>query len=143
MDVKEIKKLVALMEEAGLAEIEVEESGRRVRLRRESLVALETPRAIRVSASQIAASDISEPKIEGHLIRSPIVGTFYRAPSPDRPPYVEIGNIVKKGQTLGIVEAMKLMNEIEADIDGKIAEIFLEDGATVEYGTPLFRIEAP
>ena len=143
MDLKEIKKLVALMQEAGLAEIEVEESGRRVRLRRESLIALEAQRTIPASVSRIEASAVSEPEIEGHFIRSPIVGTFYRSPSPDQPPYVETGNIVKKGQTLCIVEAMKLMNEIESDIDGKIAEVCLEDGATVEYGTPLFRIEAP
>jgi len=143
MDIKEIKKLVALMQEAGLAEIEIEESGRRIRLRRESLVALEAPRAIPASVPRIEASAVSEPEIEGHFIRSPIVGTFYRSPSPDQPPYVETGSIVKKGQTLCIVEAMKLMNEIDSDIDGKIAEICLEDGAAVEYGTPLFRIEAP
>ena len=143
MDIKEIKKLVALMQEAGLAEIEVEESGRRVRLRRESLVALEAPRAIPASVTRIDTLAASETEIEGHFIRSPIVGTFYRSSSPDQAPYVETGSIVKKGQTLCIVEAMKLMNEIESDIDGKIAQVFLEDGATVEYGTPLFRIEAP
>ncbi len=143
MDIKEIKKLIALMQETGLAEIEVEESGRRVRLRRESLVALEAPRAISTSVGRIETLAASEPDVEGHFIRSPIVGTSYRASSPDQPPYAETDSIVKKGQTLCIVEAMKLMNEIESDIDGKIAHVCVEDGATVEYGTPLFRIEAP
>lgn len=75
------------------------------------------------------------------MVRSPIVGSFYRAPSPGIPPYVEQGSPIKKGQTLCIVETMKLMNEIEADIDGRIAEIYVEDGARVGYGTPLFRID--
>lgn len=77
----------------------------------------------------------------GHQVTSPFVGTFYRTPAPDQPPFVELGAVVKKGQTLCIVEAMKLMNEIEADISGKVVEIYAESGQPVEFGQPLFRIE--
>lgn len=81
-----------------------------------------------------------EEKIEGNIIKSPMVGTFYIKPSPDAVPYVEIGKDIKKGDILCIIEAMKLMNEIESEYSGKVAEIFLKDGEAVEYGTPLFRI---
>lgn len=88
---------------------------------------------------------VAEPTVQktpdGHQVISPFVGTFYRAPSPDSPPFVNVGSVVKKGQSLCIVEAMKLMNEIEADIDGKITAILLENGNPVEFGTPLFVIE--
>ena len=78
---------------------------------------------------------------KGHLVNSPFVGTFYRTPAPDQPAFVEVGSVVKKGQALCIIEAMKLMNEIEADEPGKVAEIFVENGQPVEFGQPLFRIE--
>ncbi len=148
MDIKEVKKWVALMHETGLTEIEVEESGRRLRLRREAVSVEPTGILPRSSGALPRPVDIATPTeiaqtIEGHYISSPIVGRFYRAPSPDVAPYVEVGVQVKKGQTLCIVEAMKLMNEIESDVDGRIAEICLEDGAAVEYGTHLFRIGPP
>lgn len=81
------------------------------------------------------------PEKPGHVVTSPFVGTFYRSPAPDQPAYVDVGTLVKKGQTLCIVEAMKLMNEIEADTEGKVAEILVENGQPVEFGQPLFRIE--
>ena len=81
------------------------------------------------------------PEKPGHLVTSPFVGTFYRAPSPDSPPFVDVGSVVKKGQVLCIVEAMKLMNEIEAEVDGKIAEILVLNATPVEFGEKLFRIE--
>jgi acetyl-CoA carboxylase biotin carboxyl carrier protein len=148
MDIKEVKKWVALMHETGLTEIEVEESGRRLRLRREALTVEATGALPRPIGSLPRPVDLAtptqiNPTSEGHYITSLIVGRFYRAPSPDIAPYVEVGVQVKKGQTLCIVEAMKLMNEIESDIDGRIAEICLEDGAAVEYGTHLFRIGPP
>ncbi len=142
MDIKEIKKLVALMQETGLLELEIEESGKRIRIQREAI-----PSARAVSSAPLvlpvsAETPIEvERKVDGHAVCSPIVGVFYRAPSPDTAPYVETGSVVRKGQSLCIVEAMKLMNEIESDVDGKVAEIYVEDGARVEYGTPLFRIE--
>ncbi len=82
-----------------------------------------------------------EPQENLHYITSPMVGTFYRAPDPTSPPFVEVGDVVKKGQTLGIIEAMKLMNEIESDIDGLIREIHVENGKPVEYGQRLFSIQ--
>ena len=84
--------------------------------------------------------DIADGEPEGMLIKSPLVGTFYAAPAEDADPFVSVGDQVKKGQTLAIVEAMKLMNEIESDFDGKVAEIYVENGQAVEYGQPLFRI---
>ena len=81
------------------------------------------------------------PEKPGHVVTSPFVGTFYRAPSPDAAPFVDVGTVVKKGQVLCIVEAMKLMNEIEAEVDGKVAEIFVQNATPVEFGEKLFRIE--
>lgn len=97
--------------------------------------------APRVSAAD--APDASAPASEkkGHVVASPFVGTFYRTPAPDQPSFVELGSVVKKGQTLCIIEAMKLMNEIEADEPGKVTEILVENGQPVEFGQPLFRIE--
>ncbi|MFY9269343.1 MAG: acetyl-CoA carboxylase biotin carboxyl carrier protein [Candidatus Manganitrophaceae bacterium] len=146
MDLNEIKKLIDLMSETALTEIEIEEEGRRIRLRKEALPA-EKERGV---SPFLPAQVQGEPPIpietkgeEGQfaVVRSPIVGTFYKAASPDTDPYVELGDTVKKGQILCIVEAMKLMNEIESDVDGKIVEICVEDGTAVEYGKALFRIE--
>jgi acetyl-CoA carboxylase biotin carboxyl carrier protein len=78
---------------------------------------------------------------KGHIVTSPFVGTFYRSPAPDQPPFVEVGTVVRKGQVLCIVEAMKLMNEIESDVAGKVAEVLVENAQPVEFGQPLFRIE--
>ena len=147
MDFKEIKKLVELMSEMALTEIEVEESGRRIRIRKE----LFAPAREKSLSPLMNHSTEKEPTLQQEskeedeektvLVRSPIVGTFYKSPSPDADAYAEIGETVKKGQILCIVEAMKLMNEIESDVEGKIVEICVEDGAAVEYGEPLFRIE--
>ena len=91
-----------------------------------------------------AAADPSAPAVsekKGHLVNSPFVGTFYRTPAPDQPAFVELGSVVRKGQVLCIIEAMKLMNEIEADEPGKVTEILVENGQPVEFGQPLFRVE--
>jgi len=146
MDLNEIKKLADLMSEMALTEIELEEGGTRIKLRKEILLPSKERGSISVPSTHMEHEIVTaiETKTEGGryaLIRSPIVGTFYKAASPDADPYVEIGDIVKKGQILCIVEAMKLMNEIESDVDGKIVEICVEDGTAVEYGKPLFRIE--
>ena len=147
MDLKEIKKLIELMSEMALTEIEVEESGRRIRIRKEPPVAgrekpmsSSAPHSIEKEVISQAESKSAEDE-KTVLVRSPIVGTFYKSPSPDADPYAEVGEVVKKGQILCIVEAMKLMNEIESDVEGKVVEICVEDGAAVEYGEPLFRIE--
>ena len=144
VDFKEIKKLVELMREMALTELEVEETGKRIRLRRETSVPASglQDKAVRLDI-QATAVPLSLPAetTPAHLIRSPIVGTFYRATSPDVDPYVEAGDVVKKGQPLCIIEAMKLMNEIESDVDGQVIQVCLDDGTDVEYGTVLFRIE--
>ncbi|TAK03228.1 MAG: acetyl-CoA carboxylase biotin carboxyl carrier protein [Candidatus Manganitrophaceae bacterium] len=146
MDLNEIKKLADLMSEMALTEIELEEDGKRIRLRKEIVFASKERGLAPVASSQVLQEAVTAIETKGEegryaLVRSPIVGTFYKAASPDADPYVEIGDVVKKGQILCIVEAMKLMNEIESDVDGKIAEICVEDGTAVEYGKPLFRIE--
>ena len=108
-------------------------------------VALAAPVAAPVPAAAPAApaakAPEKAPEKPGHLVTSPFVGTFYRAPSPDSPPFVDVGSTVKKGQVLCIVEAMKLMNEIEAEVEGKIAEIYVLNATPVEFGEKLFRIE--
>ena len=101
----------------------------------ENIRTVENAAAVNTANTQ---ADNSEP--EGMIVKSPLVGTFYAAPAEDADPFVSVGDPVKKGQTLAIVEAMKLMNEIESDFDGKVAEIYLENGQAVEYGQPLFRI---
>ncbi len=144
MDFKEIKKLVDLMRDMALTEVEVEEGGKRIRLRRETAAPTAglSDKAVRVIPEQSPSLSLPAVPVDlSHSVRSPIVGTFYRSASPDTDPYVETGDIVKKGQTLCIVEAMKLMNEIESDVDGQVIEVCLEDGTDVEYGTVLFRIE--
>ena len=101
----------------------------------ENIQTVENAAAVNTANTQ---ADNSEP--EGMIVKSPLVGTFYAAPAEDADPFVSVGDPVKKGQTLAIVEAMKLMNEIESDFDGKVAEIYVENGQAVEYGQPLFRI---
>ena len=146
MDLKEIKLLIRLLQESDLSEIEFEEKGRRVRVRRERIAAASAEEKVeQMILDQPAA--VSAPagveKSDQHLsvIASPIVGTFYRTHAPGADPYVEVGSPVKKGQTLCIVEAMKLMNEIESDMDGTVTAICVEDRSPVEFGQPLFKIE--
>jgi len=110
-------------------------------------VALAAPVAAPVPAAALPAAPAAKapekaPEKPGHLVTSPFVGTFYRAPSPDSPPFVDVGSTVKKGQVLCIVEAMKLMNEIEAEVEGKIVEILVLNATPVEFGEKLFRIES-
>jgi acetyl-CoA carboxylase biotin carboxyl carrier protein len=142
-----IQELIALLKESGLVELEVERQGLRIRLRRETgpgpTVAL--PREPAPVVQEVPASRPSMP-VAGETtgtvtVVSPIVGTFYRSPSPDADPYVEEGDLVKKGQVLCVVEAMKLMNEIESEVDGRVVKILVESTKPVEYGQPLFLIE--
>ncbi|WP_447972259.1 acetyl-CoA carboxylase biotin carboxyl carrier protein [Nitrospira sp. Kam-Ns4a] len=144
---REIHDLIELLKQHNLAELEVEHGGFRVRLVREATATVpqtatrERPPG---GAELPAASQIPLPVKEATglvTVTSPIVGTFYRSPSPDADPYVEEGDFVKKGQVLCIVEAMKLMNEIEAEVDGRIVKILAESTKPVEYGQPLFLIE--
>ena len=152
MDIRKVKKLIELLEESDIAEIEIHEGEESVRISRNSSVVpamiaapaapvAAAPAAVPAAASATgtaAAAPAAEP--EGHIIRSPMVGTFYRAPSPGAKPFIEEGQAVSSGETLCIIEAMKILNQIESDKSGKVIEILVENGQPVEYNEPLFVI---
>ena len=143
VDPKTLQDLIAVFQAAGVSDLEVERNGLRIRLRREGAGGAHV--AVPVSPAQGAApseAPPADPSLEGLItMRSPIVGTFYRSASPYSESYVEEGAYVKKGQVLCIVEAMKLMNEIESEVDGRVVKILLENAKPVEYGEPIFLIE--
>jgi acetyl-CoA carboxylase biotin carboxyl carrier protein len=153
MDLRKLKKLIDLVQESGIGEIEITEGEEKVRISRQPaggpavLMAAPSmqPMAYGPATGPAAGSSAPVPEAAaqpaGHQLKSPMVGTFYRAPSPGAPPFVEIGQAVTKGQTLCIIEAMKLLNEIESDVSGTIKAILVENGQPVEYGQPLFIIE--
>ena len=152
MDIRKVKKLIELLEESGIAEIEIQEGEESVRISRYSqhapvAAAPVAPAAIApapVAATEpatVSAADSGDEVIEGHVVKSPMVGAFYRAPSPGASAFVEVGQSVKVGDTLCIIEAMKLLNQIEADKAGVIKAILVENGQPVEYDQPLFVIE--
>lgn len=155
MDLRKLKKLIDLVEESGIAEIEVTEGEEKVRITRTQAnaqpamfapppVAFAAPTAQPAAAPAVqsaAAPATEQPQASGHTMTSPMVGTFYRKPSPASPAFVEVGQKVNAGDTVCIIEAMKLMNEIEADVSGTIKAILVNDGEPVEYGAPLFVIE--
>jgi acetyl-CoA carboxylase biotin carboxyl carrier protein len=147
MNLKEIRALSEVLRQYELTEIEVEREGLRIRLRRDTAGG-PSAAAPTVAAAPGAgpAARPTEPAAEEALgrvtaIESPMVGTFYRAPSPEAAPYVREGDVVKKGQVVGIVEAMKLMNEIESKVAGRIVKVLVENAQPVEYGPPLFLVE--
>ncbi len=146
MDLRKLKKLIDLVQESGIAELEITEGEEGVRIVKGGepapapwTAAQGTPSAAALAPPDAApAAAESAPLPLGHVIKAPIVGTFYRAAAPTANPFVEIGQSVKEGQTICIIEAMKLMNEIEADAAGVIKAILVENGQPVEYGQPLF-----
>ncbi len=146
MDIRKIKKLIELLETSGIAEIEIKEGEESVRISRAApssgqIAHTSPPVAVApatVPAPPAGSADENIP--EGHRVTSPMVGTFYRAPSPGAKPFVEVGQSVGEGDTLCIIEAMKMLNQIEADRAGIILDILVEDGQPVEYGEPLFVI---
>ena len=149
MDVKKIESLARLMQETGLTGLELVEDGQQLRLERQvevvaAPVAAPAPAAPVPAASGAEALGVAHeepaPVKEGTLVLAPTVGVFYSAPGPDARPFVEVGDQVKKGDTLCIIEAMKLMNEIPAEVDGTVAEICVGNGQVVEFNQPLFRI---
>ncbi|MEK6716047.1 MAG: acetyl-CoA carboxylase biotin carboxyl carrier protein [candidate division NC10 bacterium] len=143
MDLKELKALLRLMEGNDVEELEVEEGGRRIRIRRRSAQAL-IPQAAMLPVPQATVQAAGAPAQDtaGLIpVESPMVGTFYRAPAPGAEPYVKEGDIVQKGTTVCIIEAMKLMNEIEAEVKGRVARILVENGQPVEFGQTLFLLE--
>ena len=156
MNLKELKELIEMLKNTDISELEIERSGVKVRLRKGGDVTFHPamPR-MEYPPAAIIAPAVSEPErpvaetpqapaaapLNQVRVTSPIVGTFYRSSSPDKPPYVEVGDTVKKGQVLCIIEAMKLMNEIESETAGKVVQALVENGQPVEYGQPLFVIE--
>jgi acetyl-CoA carboxylase biotin carboxyl carrier protein len=147
MDLRKLKKLIDLVQESGIAELEITEGEEKVRINRTGSgnSAVYFPQQAQPAAplaAGAAAVPVAAPAAEtGHTLKSPMVGTFYRSPSPGSPPFVEVGQSVTKGQTLCIIEAMKLLNEIESDASGTIRAVLVENGQPVEYGQPLFIIE--
>lgn len=152
MDIRKIKKLIELVEESGITELEVQEEEGTVRISRAAPAV--APAAIQYAAAPVApvatpaaASAAAAPaeapvaEISGHQVRSPMVGTFYRSPSPEAKAFVEVGQTVKVGDALCIVEAMKMMNRIEADKAGVVKAILVNDGEAVEFDQPLIVIE--
>lgn len=154
MDIRKVKKLIELLEESNIDEIEIQEGEESVRISRNSggavapviaapQYAAPAPAPVApVAAAPAPAADASaaEPAISGHAIRSPMVGTFYRSPSPSSPAFVEVGQSVKVGDVLCIVEAMKMMNQIECDKAGVVESILIEDGQPIEFDQPLITI---
>ncbi len=149
MDLRKLKKLIDLVEESGIAELEITEGEEKVRITRTQagtqfmyapppMQPMAAPAPAPAAAAPAPAAEPAVP--EGHVVKSPMVGTFYRAPSPGAKPFVEVGQTVNPGDTLCIIEAMKLLNEIEADQGGVIKAILVENGQPVEYGEPLFII---
>ena len=147
MDLRKLKKLIDLVQESGIAELEITEGEEKVKIVKTGTaamvaapVAAPAATAPRPAASTAAAAPSAEPAAaqEGHVVKAPMVGTFYRSPSPDAKVFVEVGQAVKEGDTICIIEAMKLMNEIEADASGSVKAILVENGQPVEYGQPLF-----
>ncbi|MDD4916078.1 MAG: acetyl-CoA carboxylase biotin carboxyl carrier protein [Methylococcales bacterium] len=146
MDIRKIKKLIDLIEESDIAEIEISEGEESVRISRYSApppvqYAQSAPVAPAPAPVLAPAAVAVEEKVSGHVVKSPMVGTFYRSASPGSASFVELGQQVSAGQTICIIEAMKILNQIEADKSGKIKQILVENGHPVEYGQPLFVIE--
>ncbi len=153
MDLRKLKKLIDLVQESGIAELEITEGEEKVKIVKggwisvvpvaasvtaPAALAAEAPRPSTPASAVPAPSEAPPASPEGHVVKAPMVGTFYRSPSPDAKSFVEVGQSVKEGQTICIIEAMKLMNEIEADAGGVVKAILVENGQPVEYGQPLF-----
>ena len=150
MDLRKLKTLIDLVADSGIAELEVTEGEDRVRIAKFSPAptaaaagaTVTVPAVGQVPSNGTTAAIPAVPaESEGHAVKSPMVGTFYRSPSPGAASFIELGQVVKPGDTLCIIEAMKLLNEIEAEVGGKVKEILVENGQPVEYGQPLFIIE--
>lgn len=155
MDINLLKKLIKLVEQSEVTEFSVQEGDLKVKISKNSKTishvnvqppidfqsSVVSPPVSSKTSGEVPSSPAKETKSNLHEIKSPIVGTFYRAPAPDADPYVQVGDVVSAGTVLCIVEAMKLMNEIESDVSGKIVKILVENATPVEYNQPLFLIE--
>jgi len=152
MDLNLIKKLIKILESSDVTDLEIEENGTRVKLAKkvrvtqsvsytQATAASPVTHQLSESVSKTEDKKVIDEHVGMHEIKSPIVGTFYRAPAPDADSYVQVGDMVSAGSVLCIVEAMKLMNEIESDVSGKIVKILVENGKPVEYNQPLFLVQ--
>ena len=155
MDLRKLKTLIDLVSESNVSELEITEAEGKVRIVKSAGVALVAPAvaapaalapvmaapAVAVPAASPESATPAAPVVAGHTVKSPMVGTFYRSSSPGAAPFVQIGSVVKEGDTLCIVEAMKILNEIESDKSGTVTQILCENGQAVEYGKPMFIIE--
>ena len=150
MNIKELKEMINLMKENELVELEIEKEGERIRLKKDAgggIVKEEVAHARYIPSQPLGAVGEAAPPKQGvldersYLVRSPMVGTFYSAPAPDQEPYMSKGQTVKEGDVLCIIEAMKLMNEIKSEVNGKMVDILVTNGQPVEFDQPLFKIE--
>ena len=149
MDIRKVKKLMELLERSGMAEIEIKEGKESVKISRFGNAPLMTPTVSQHPAAIVTPSKVESTttaadkgsEVSGDLISSPMVGTYYSAPSPSAKPFVTVGQHVNKGDTVGIIEAMKIMNQIEADHSGTVVEILVKDGEAVEFGQALIIIQ--
>jgi acetyl-CoA carboxylase biotin carboxyl carrier protein len=150
MDLRKLKTLIDLVQNSGISELEISEGEEKIRIAKHFTAAPATTTVnmpvataaapIAVAPAPTSAAEVVPAQCDGHVVKAPMVGTFYRASSPDASPFVEVGQAVKEGDTLCVIEAMKLMNEIEADVSGVIKAIQVENGQAVEYGQPMFVI---
>lgn len=149
MDIRKIKKLIELVEESGISELEISEGEESVRISRAVAAMTQIQQSAPIAAPPVIAH-VAVPEatksqesevVSGHIVKSPMVGSFYRAPSQDAAPFVEVGQTVKQGDVLCIIEAMKMMNQIESDYSGIVKAILVENGQPVEFDQPLFIIE--
>lgn len=140
MELNDLKELISFLKDTDIAELQYEKDGIKIRIRRQTLLS-----PIETHSKPMTTSAEAAPGLEDvqrlATVTSPIVGTFYRSPSPEAPPFVDVGTRVRKGQVICIIEAMKLMNEIESEVEGIVARALVENGQSVEYGEPLFLIE--
>jgi acetyl-CoA carboxylase biotin carboxyl carrier protein len=142
MELEDLKELIEFLKETDITELQLEKDGIKVKIKREKLLSsIEMPVHKSVGLQEKIVLETEEETQRLITVTSPIVGTFYRSPSPEAEPFVEVGSNVNKGQVLCIVEAMKLMNEIESEVDGVVVKVLVENGQPVEYGEPLFLIE--
>lgn len=144
MDIRKIKKLIEMLQDSDLKEIEVSQGDESVRISRDNSAQIYAELPIQKqfanNASAVSQEEISQEEVKGNLVTSPIVGTFYRKPSPDKDPFIKIGDLVEEGDILCIIEAMKMMNEIKSEYSGKVVSINVEDGQPVEYGQHIITI---
>ncbi|MEG2441242.1 MAG: biotin/lipoyl-containing protein [Acetivibrio sp.] len=138
MEIEQLEKLIKTVSNSSLTEFEYEEDGVKISMQSNGI---KSPVAPAISLSKTEEEEEKKEESVGKIIKSPLVGTFYTAPAEDAKAFAAVGDEVKKGQTIGIIEAMKLMNDIDCELDGILAEIYVENGEVVEYGQPLFRVQ--